>query len=154
MKSRGAARHFIFAFLIALIGYALFYYGIEHRRARKGAWQVAFTNNAEGVPALIINQSKLALTNVQVLFAGETMSGAHRGGVMRFDQPQPVPCDVPFGKCVFMDLTFLPGTVTLQLFGHEIELLPRVLMIDHEEHPWRSESVTTLRREAVTSAKP
>jgi len=45
-----------------------------------------------------------------------------------------------FGRCVFMDNTFLPGTLTFQLFGHEIELLPRVMMIDHEERSWRSAS--------------
>ena len=48
-----------------------------------------------------------------------------------------MPYEVPFGNCVFMDTTFLPGTVTLQLFGHEIELLPRVLVIDRQEHSWR-----------------
>jgi hypothetical protein len=32
----------------------------------------------------------------------------------------------------------LPGTVTLRLFGHEIELLPRVLIIDRKEHPWKA----------------
>jgi len=41
-----------------------------------------------------------------------------------------------------MDTTFLPGTVAFQLFGHEIELLPRVLIIDHEEHPWHSKHAT------------
>jgi hypothetical protein len=43
-----------------------------------------------------------------------------------------------------MDTTFLPGTVTFELFGHEIELLPRVLMIDHEERPWLSNHPITL----------
>src|SRR5258707_5489293 len=55
-----------------------------------------------------------------------------------FRQPRQVPYGVPFGKCIFMDMTFLPGTLTFQCFGHEIELLPRVLMIDHEEHQWSS----------------
>jgi hypothetical protein len=45
---------------------------------------------------------------------------------------------VPFGKCVFLDTTFLPGTVVLDLFGHEVQLLPRVLTIDHVEHAWHS----------------
>jgi hypothetical protein len=35
-----------------------------------------------------------------------------------------------------MDTTFLPGTLTFRLFSHELELLPRVLIIDHEEYPW------------------
>jgi hypothetical protein len=43
-----------------------------------------------------------------------------------------------------MDPTFLPGTLTFRLFGHEIELLPRVLMLDHQEHLWRSDEVIRL----------
>jgi hypothetical protein len=43
-----------------------------------------------------------------------------------------------------MDTTFLPGTVALELFNHEVELLPRVLVIDRQEHPWLSESTITL----------
>ena len=39
---------------------------------------------------------------------------------------------------IFQDPTFLPGTVTLRQFGHEIELLPRVLIIDKKEIPWRA----------------
>jgi hypothetical protein len=51
-----------------------------------------------------------------------------------------------------MDTTFLPGTVTLQVFNHEIELLPRVLVIDGQEHPWLSESTITLHPAAVGSS--
>jgi hypothetical protein len=43
-----------------------------------------------------------------------------------------------------MDTTFLPGTVTFQIFGHEIELLPRVLIIDHQERPWLANGSITL----------
>jgi hypothetical protein len=45
-----------------------------------------------------------------------------------------------------MDSTFLPGTLTFQFFGHEIELLPRVLIIDHREYPWTGEPVVSLAR--------
>ncbi len=53
-----------------------------------------------------------------------------------FDQPREVPFDVPFGKCIFMDATRLPGTVTLVLFGHEIELRPRTLTLDEKDYNW------------------
>jgi len=69
-----------------------------------------------------------------------------------FRQPQPVPYPVPMGSCLFMDTTFLPGTVTFQLAGHEIELLPRVLIIDRQEHPWVSGSTITLHPEPVVPA--
>jgi len=76
-------------------------------------------------------------------------TNAHPPITLIFREPRPVPYSVPFGKCVFMDTTFLPGTVTFQLFGHEIELLPRVLIIDHAEHPWLSHSTLSLRFEPV-----
>jgi len=86
----------------------------------------------------MIDQPALHLTNVAINFAGNGVLGTNRSSTLIFDQPRPVPYDVPYGKCLFMDTTFLPGTLTLQLFGHEIELLPRVLIIDHREYPWQS----------------
>jgi hypothetical protein len=43
-----------------------------------------------------------------------------------------------------MDTTFLPGTLVFELFGHEIQLLPRVLTIDKKEQPWRSNETIAL----------
>jgi hypothetical protein len=45
-----------------------------------------------------------------------------------------------------MDTTFMPGTVTFELFGHEIELLPRALIIDRQDHPWQRDAAITLPR--------
>ena len=137
MKSDNPLKHFGLALLIALVVYFVSYFGIEHRRNRKGPWQVTFNHLPGASPALVINQPTLQLTNVSILFEGET-SQLTNTSIFSFSQPQPVPYDVPFGKCIFMDATFLPGTVTFQLFGHEIELLPRILMIDHNEYPWHS----------------
>jgi hypothetical protein len=130
-------KHIVYAFLLALVGYIIFYQAIEHRRTRNGPWQVTFTRSAAGEPALVINHAKLAITNVQICFSQASPPPATNTATLLFREPQPVPFDVPYGKCVFMDTTFLPGTVTFQLFGHEIELLPRVLIIDHQEHPWQ-----------------
>lgn len=137
-------KHFVLAFLLALVCYALFYLGIEHRRTHKGPWEVTFTNNAAGNPVLLVNQHRLAITNVQLVFPDSQAPSSNLLGTLAFNQPQPVPFPVPFGRCVFMDTTFLPGTVTFQFFGHEIELLPRVLIIDHQEHPWVSDATNTL----------
>lgn len=144
MKSDGALRHFILAFVLALVCYALFYYSIEHRRIRKGPWEVTFTYNAAGTPIMTVNQPKLAITNYQIIFPDQPLPSTNALGKLLFSQPQPVPYPVPFGKCIFMDTTFLPGTVTFQLFGHEIELLPRALIVDHQEHPWVADSTLTL----------
>jgi hypothetical protein len=138
MKLDTSIKHFVLAFLLAAICYAVFYTNIETRRIRKGPWQVTFTTNAAtGTPLLVINQPKLAITDVQINFVDETDTLTNAVN-MSFDKPRPVPYDVPFGKCVFMDTTFLPGTVTFKLFGHEIELLPRVLIIDNRDQLWTS----------------
>jgi hypothetical protein len=161
MKRDNPAKHFIFAFVIALLGYLLVYHFIENRRNRKGPWQVTFTNTPAGSPEIVINQSTLGIINVHICFPDQTVTNSsvsmlpitnHQSSVtdyqspitISFNQPRPVPYNVPFGKCVFMDTTFLPGTLTLQFFGHEIELLPRVLVLDRQEHPWRSDEVITL----------
>ena len=144
MRPAGPAKHFILAFLLALAGYIVFYQGIEHRRARNGPWRVTFTTGSNEVPTIVIDQPRLAITNVQIRFAGETLLATNGAATLVFGQPRAVPYEVPFGQCVFMDTTFLPGTVTLQLFGHEIELLPRVLVIDRQEHRWRSGTTIAL----------
>jgi|WetSurMetagenome_2_1015567.scaffolds.fasta_scaffold174531_2 hypothetical protein len=156
MKPEGAAKHFILAFLLALAVYIVFYQIIEHRRIRNGAWQVTFTSGADGVPNININEPKLGITNVQISFAGQTRPATNGPVTLLFLQPKPVPYEVPFGNCVFMDTTFLPGTVTFQIFGHEIELLPRVLVIDRQEHSWQPDTVIALPRgQAVPpQAKP
>lgn len=144
MKSDGPLKHFILAFLLAVICYAFFYHSIEHRRTRKGPWEITFTNDVNRNAALLINQPKLAITNAQIVFTDRPLPATVVPTNILFSEPHPVPFEVPFGKCIFMDTTFLPGTVTMRLFDHEIELLPRVLVIDRQEHPWLSGSTITL----------
>ena len=137
MKRDNPAKHFLIPFLLAVAIYVVAYVSIEHRRNRSGPWEVTFLNSVSNMPALLISQPSLGLTNVQILFFGQpplTNGPIH----LSFRQPKPVPFDLPFGKCIFMDTTFLPGSITFQMFDHQIELLPRVLIIDREEHPWES----------------
>ena len=138
MKSDNPIKHFLVAFLIALVVYFVSYSAIEHRRNRKGPWQVTFTTTTPGRPCILINQPALHLTNLNIIFGDKISPLTNASSTLFFSQPRPVPYDVAFGRCVFMDTTFLPGTVTFQLFDHEIELLPRVLIIDHQEYPWHS----------------
>src|SRR5262249_28930472 len=146
MRRDNPWKHFVIAFLIAVMVYTVFYTGIERRRVRKGPWLVTFTNSVTGEAEIIINQSILAISNQIIRFPGESGVSTNAPATIAFGQPREVPYPVPFGRCVFMDPTFLPGTLTLQLFGHEIELLPRVLIIDHREQPWRTEPVISLSR--------
>jgi hypothetical protein len=136
MKTDGLLKHIGPVFLVALILYVVAYSGIEHRRTRKGPWVVTFTTNGDNEASLIIDQSVLGLSNVFIVFSGTRPPTNVSGAVLRFDQPRPVPYDVPFGRCLFMDTTFLPGTIVLNMFGHEIQLIPRVLTVDRKEYPW------------------
>ncbi|SRR6266498_2738776 len=161
MKRDNPAKHFILAFAIALAGYVLVYRVIENQRTRKGPWLVTFTNSLSGTPEIVINQAALNISNVQIEFANALLmtnqfliTNDHQPITLRFNQPKPVPYDVAFGKCVFMDTTFQPGTLTFQFFDHEIELLPRVLVIDRKEHAWKSGEVIALTTPADTNASP
>jgi hypothetical protein len=146
MKSDNPIKHFALAFAIALLIYFVFYSGIEHRRTRKGPWQVTFVTSTNGEPRILINQPTLRVENVEIVFEGEVVPLTNNPTTIQFSQARQVPYEVPFGKCVFMDPTFLPGTLTFQFFGHEIELLPRVMIIDHREQPWRSSNIITLSK--------
>ena len=65
-----------------------------------------------------------------------------------FDQVITPPYDTPFGTVFFQDLTFQPGTLTLDLFnGHEIELIKRTLRIDRQEISWTSTEPTVVTPE-------
>jgi len=70
---------------------------------------------------------------------------------LAFEQPRQVPYDLPIGRCLFMDTTFLPGTIVMEIFGHEIQLIPRVLTIDRQEQPWKSDAVIALAAQVTTN---
>ena len=142
-------------FAVALVFYILTYTGIEHRRNRNGPWQVTFTIVALHEAALSFDQPALGITNAGIVFRGEVLPANFSGSVLKFDEPRPVPFDVPFGRCAFMDTTFLPGTIVFtNMFGHEIQLIPRVLTIDKREYPWRSGKTLLISGTNVTENPP
>ena len=143
MKRVGLLGQITLVFVVTLVGYALAYRWIEHRRAAKGPWVVNFSSES-GVPAITVNQKELGIREVRLVFTGRSPA-TNSTQTMEFSQPRPWPYAVPFGQCVFMDTTFLPGTIALELFGHEIQLLPRVLTIDKSERPWRSGETIELK---------
>jgi len=125
-------KHLLIAFAIALAGYALFFTLDQYIRTRKGPWEVTFTTNASGYAEIVINQPSLKLTNVRVVLLEERPTNGL--GTIRFDHPLQL---LPFGKTKFEDLTYLPGSVTFDLFGHEVELLPRALYMNKTERGWK-----------------
>jgi len=139
MRSSGLAKPVLVGLLLAVIIYAAGFALDQHLRTRNGPWSVTFTTEPSGAPALLVNQRKLNVANLKIVFAGETVTNVHE--TVAFDFPQK---PVPFGKVKFEDLTYLPGAVTLDCFGHEIELLPRTLYINRKAHPWISNESITL----------
>ena len=127
-------KHAAIAFGIALIGYILFYGCDSHLRSRKGPWVVNFQANTNGEPLLVIDQSFLKI-HTQILLAGE--KATNTPGSVEFKNPQHI--RTPFGRVRFHDLTYLPGTVTLDVYGHEVELLPRTLVLNTKEVGWTND---------------
>jgi hypothetical protein len=154
MKSTSPLKHFVFAFIIAVVVYAVFFYGIEHRRTVNGPWQVTFTKSEAGIPEVIVFQPNLGISNLTIDFPNEKLPLTTASSLMIFDTPKEVPYPVPFGQCIFMDTTFLPGTVTFNLLGHEIELLPRVLIIDKKEYAWKADGTISVLGSGISSKQP
>lgn len=148
--SRDLLKHLGIGFVLALAIYVVSYTLIEHRRYEKGPWEVSFESVSNGVPAMVISQPHMHLNNVRIVFPGEMPPATNAPASMKFEQPKEWPFAVPFGKVVFEDLTFWPGTVSFDVYGHEVELIPRVLIVDRAEVAWRSGETITL----YTTNKP
>jgi hypothetical protein len=135
--------------LVTLIVYITVFSLVEGNRRKDGPWELTFTQVNDS-PALRINQAKLSLTNITILFA-EAIVPTNLPQTIRFQHGQVAPVELPFGKCVFLDTLYLPGTVTCEMFGHEIQLLPRTLTIDRVEHPWHAgEKILLTNRVSAT----
>jgi len=52
---------------------------------------------------------------------------------------------LPFGRLKTFDLTTFPGYIALEIYGHEIEILERALIIDKHEYYWESNLGKTLK---------
>lgn len=125
---------FLLVGLVTLIGYAAVFAWVENNRRKNGPWEITFTR-LDNSPALLVNHAKLGLTNITIVFL-DAIAPANLPATIRFEHGRVAPFDLPFGKCVFLDTLFLPGTVTVKVFGHEIQAMPRTMTIDHIEHAW------------------
>jgi len=136
-KSPGAWKHFVAAFVLALILYVVGFTWIESRRVKSGPWNVTFQNTA-GELELVIQQDSLAIRDVRIQFTNAPLS-TNLTETIQFTAGRKVPFDIPFGRCVFLDPLFLPGKAVLEIAGHEIQIMPRVLVLDGVERDWNSE---------------
>jgi hypothetical protein len=142
MKREKAMRHFVWVFVAALGLYAATYALLEHLRNRKGGWQVTFMCATAGEPSVSVSQPWLNIANLTLVFPDHRCQNASFTNTILFDRPIKT---IPFGRVVYLDTTFLPGSVVLDLFGQQIELLPRVLVVNGREFPWQPEAILELR---------
>jgi hypothetical protein len=142
MKPDAIWKQLLAVFVCAVVGYVLVFGWIENNRRKNGPWQVTFTN-IDRLPAIIVNHAKLQLTNISIVFVDATLP-ANLPQTVAFEHGHPAPFDLPFGKCVFIDAIYLPGTAACEMFGHEIQLMPRMLTIDKAERPWHSGETISL----------
>ncbi len=149
MHSSGLWKPVLVGLLLALAIYVGGFSFDQHLRKRRGPWEVSFAAGPSEAPAILLNQPKLNIANLKIVFRGEVATGA--AGTVVFDFPQK---PVPFGRVKFEDLTYLPGTVTFDFFGHEIELIPRTLYINRKPRPWSSNETITLTPADKPAALP
>lgn len=142
MKRDHFLRHAFIAFSITLLGYVLVYQADRWLRLRRGPWQVTFDLAPNGAPLILIDQPKLGIARARLEFPGETAPPFPAPQTLAFDSP--LQTNLPFGRTLFLDTTYLPGAVTMDLFGHEIELLPRTLVLNRKEVPWSTARTLTL----------
>lgn len=112
----------------------------QHLRTRRGPWDVTFDYSPDGTPMLVIQQEYLGVRDVRILFPDETTNAPPAR--VQFEHPDFV---VPWGQVKYQDLTYLPGVITFDMFGHEIELLPRTLYVNRHSVPWQSQTNILLR---------
>jgi hypothetical protein len=126
----------LMAFAIIAVLYFALFYGLEFWKHRQGPWEISFSVDGEGNPGIVIYEPKLNISSVELLFPGEKAGPTNLVQRVAFDRPEK---QLPFGKVMYEDLTTLPGVVTLDLFGHVIEIFPRALLVDKKEYAWKSE---------------
>ena len=143
MQRRSIGR-VVLLFLLTLLIYVLLWKGDTYLRTSSGPWELEFSAEGDGTPILMVGHQALGITNTVLRFEGETVSQEPR--TVRFTGPG---IDIPFGEVVFFDTTYLPGTVTLDLFGHVVEFMKRTLVIDYREHAWRSGETIHLDRDTL-----
>ena len=120
-------------FVGTLFAYVTVYGACTAMKRRGGAWELTFALSND-VPALVIRHPSRLPEPVTVLFPGEKPE--------RMDLPITAVFNVPitnrmaFGPVLHIDTSTLPGVVTLNCFGHAVEIFPRALSLDLQEVPW------------------
>jgi hypothetical protein len=137
-------RHLAVAAALALVFYIAAFYWIEHLRVVKGPWEMAFVSDAAGRPSLEISQRALKISE-RLSFPDDQVARSNLAELIRFRETT---TNLPFGEMLQQDALYLPGSVTMRLFGHRIEALPRTLVVDQQEHAWKAGEEIAVRHPA------
>ena len=137
MKKDSLGRHLLIGFCLAVGLYISVFWLIEHRRTANTPWTVLFESSATGQLRLEISQQSLGLGPVTIQFAAAFTNDPPARTQITFQSPKPVPRRLPVGDCLFEDLTFLPGTVAMEVADIGIQMLPRTLTIGTNEFSWQ-----------------
>lgn len=129
-------------FVITLILYLVGYNWIESRRHDKGPWKLTFMLQESGMPGILVEQAELGIKPVLIQFNVNSdflkelkISDSDDSVLFELEKEE---FELPFGELSYRDPTFLPGVVTLEVFGSTIECLPRTLIINQKELAWNS----------------
>ncbi|MBM3876011.1 MAG: hypothetical protein FJ386_04730 [Verrucomicrobia bacterium] len=149
--SRELLKHFSIVFVIALAGYVLLWSLDSNLRNRRAPWEIAFEREPGGDPAIAIKPPAPGGASVRIVFTGEALAATNSPGLVRFDKPRP---PLPFGTVIYDDLMYFPGAVTMDFFGHEIELLPTRLGVNRKERAWTPGEVVRLTPDQKPGPRP
>ncbi len=127
-------------FLACLAAYFLLFRWDGELRTSRGPWELEFSSHPDGSPRVRIDQASLGISNVVLRVEGVRTGLEPR--TVSFDGPG---VRIPFGQVVFFDTTYLPGTLTLDLHGHLVELMGRCLVVNYREIAWEPGAEIVLR---------
>ena len=132
-----AIRNLIAIFIATLFLYITGYGGCTALRRRGGPWVVIQGRDTAGQPWMRIAQHRiLGDHDVTLLFPGEIPPARFTNDPYLRVFNSPNTNGLPYGPIPFVDVTFFPGTVAVDVFGHLVELVPRTLYLDGREIPW------------------
>ncbi len=132
-----AVRNLIAIFIATLFLYITGYGGCTAVRQRGGPWVVIQGKDPSGQPWMRIAQHRiLGDRDVTLVFPGEMAPARFTNDPFQRVFNSPNTNSLPYGPIPFVDVTFFPGTVALDAFGHLIEMVPRTLFLDGHEIPW------------------
>jgi hypothetical protein len=130
------------SFGLALVFYVVSFWWIQHERTVKGPWEIVFAANARGSPSLQISHAKLNIS-AKLTFPDDHVARTNISERVVFREAT---TNLPFGEILLQDELYLPGSVTVRVAGHQVEILPRVLIVDQKEIAWPAARELTIHK--------